>query len=59
MVVGASPVPFGHPLRTRFACARPRSLREGDGGGPPLSFGHFPRERGKPDHSLDDFAGFV
>ena len=37
---------YGHPLRTGFACARPLALCEGEG--PPLSFGHFPRERGKP-----------
>ena len=42
-----------------FACSRPLTLREGGGRvtdpplssrDPPLSFGHFPRERGKPYH---------
>ena len=43
----------GHPLRTLLSyvlglCASPCASRRG---GPPLSFGHFPRERGKPGHS--------
>ncbi len=40
----------GHPLRTLLSyvlglCASPCALRRG---GPPLSFGHFPHEWGKP-----------
>ena len=48
LIEGGWPAPWASPAISLRSLASPCALRRG---GPPLSFGHFPRERGKPDRT--------